>query len=78
MRGQLTTADSLRTVQLWGLAPATHIPLGDLATRYSAFGGATLEYTKKNRDFLLDTANHDAAATTCTSGITDMSEMFYE
>lgn len=60
MYGQLTTADSIRTVQLWGLAPATHTPLGDLATRYSTFGGATLEYTKKNREGWMIGASFDA------------------
>jgi len=50
LSAQLTTKDSTRTVQLWGLGPSTSLPAGDLATRYSNFGGASLEYSKKNRD----------------------------
>ncbi len=47
--GQLTTRDSVRTVQLWGLSPAFYLPVADLADRYEPFAAATVSYQRKNK-----------------------------
>lgn len=48
--GQLTTKDSTRTVQLWGLSAGVYQPGFDMATNYSAFASAEVEYLVKNKE----------------------------
>lgn len=47
--GQLTTADSTRSVGLWGLSIGTYQPAFDLSTNFNAFATAEVEYLKKNK-----------------------------
>jgi len=60
MLGQVTTKDSTRTVQLWSLSTGGHIPLFDLAKRYTPFAMISVDYAKKNTDGWLYGASFDA------------------
>lgn len=48
--GQLTTKDSTRTVQLWGLSVGAYQPAIDLSTNYTVFASAEVEYLLKNKE----------------------------
>jgi len=51
--GQLTTKDSTRTVQLWGLGVGAFQPGFNMSTNYRAFASAELEYMVKNKEGVL-------------------------
>jgi hypothetical protein len=56
----LTTRDSTRSVQLWGISPGVNVPLFDLNKRYATFASASVEYTRKSKEGVFYGAWFDA------------------
>ena len=72
MWGQLTTADSTRTVQLWSLGPGYYVPASDLSTRFGSFASAGVEYRKKLRSGLVYGGAFEAFYGTNVKGVDEI------
>ena len=50
MKSQITTKDSARSAQLYGLSLGIYQPMGDMALNYQSFSSAEVEYLIKSKN----------------------------
>jgi hypothetical protein len=49
-KSQITTRDSARSAQLYGLSLGAYQPMGDMSLNYRFFSSAEVEYLVKNKN----------------------------